>query len=80
MYVIESYDLISASALGLMTFSRYGTAGVMTIVGIPFYKNLGTHWTLTILGCLGLLVTPLPYVIYFFGPAIRARSRYALKD
>ncbi|KAJ5752644.1 major facilitator superfamily domain-containing protein [Penicillium odoratum] len=80
MYVIDSYDILSASALGFMTFSRYFTAGVMTIVGLPFYENMGTHWTLTILACISLLVTPLPYVLYHFGPAIRRRSHYALKD
>lgn len=80
MYVIESYDILSASALGLMTFSRYITAGVMTIVGIPFYENMGSHRTLTILACISLLTTPLPYVLYHFGPVIRRASQYALKD
>ncbi|KAJ6007280.1 major facilitator superfamily domain-containing protein [Penicillium herquei] len=80
MYVIDAYDILSASALGFMTFSRYLTAGVMSIVGIPFYENMGVHWTLTILACISLLVTPLPYVLYHFGPKIRWGSQYALKD
>jgi hypothetical protein len=25
-------------------------AGGMAVVGIPFYKNMSEHWTLTILG------------------------------
>ncbi|GAB1207148.1 hypothetical protein APSETT445_005858 [Aspergillus pseudonomiae] len=49
MYVIDSYDIYAASALGFMTVSRYCAAGGMTVVGIPFYRNLGVQYTLTIL-------------------------------
>ncbi|KAJ5737881.1 MFS general substrate transporter [Penicillium malachiteum] len=41
MYVIDAYDILSASALGFMTFSCYITAGVMSIVGLSFYENMG---------------------------------------
>jgi hypothetical protein len=80
MYVIDSYGMYAASALGFMTVSRYIAAGGMTIVGIPFYKNMGVHWTLTILGCISALMVPVPYVFYKFGPTIRSWSRYAMTD
>lgn len=35
-------------------------AGGMTVVGIPFYKNMGVHWMLTILGTISLLLAPGP--------------------
>ncbi|KAJ5118693.1 hypothetical protein N7448_010400 [Penicillium atrosanguineum] len=80
MYVIDSYGMYAASALGFMTVSRYCAAGGMTIVGIPFYKNMGVHWTLTILGCISALMVPVPYVFYKFGPVIRRWSRYAMTE
>ncbi|KAJ5668088.1 uncharacterized protein N7477_006658 [Penicillium maclennaniae] len=80
MYVIDSYGIYAASALGFMTVSRYCAAGGMTIVGIPFYKNMGVHWTLTILGCISALMVPVPYVFYKFGPVIRRWSRYAMTE
>jgi hypothetical protein len=49
----------------------------MTVVGIPFYQNMGVHWTLTILGCIAALLVPVPYVFYMYGAKIRARSKYA---
>ena len=49
----------------------------MTVVGVPFYNNLGPHWPLTIMGCLSLLLTPLPYLFYRYGHVIRQKSRYA---
>ncbi|KAL4794491.1 major facilitator superfamily domain-containing protein [Aspergillus venezuelensis] len=77
MYVIDSYDTYAASALGFMTVSRYCAAGGMTVVGIPFYKNMGTHYTLTILACIAVVMTPLPYVFWRYGHAIRGWSRFA---
>jgi hypothetical protein len=80
MYVIDAYDIYAASALGFMTVSRYLAAGVMTVVGIPFYKNMGVHWTLTILGCISAIMVPVPYVFYQYGPIIRRWSRYATTE
>ncbi|KAJ5692547.1 hypothetical protein N7462_001970 [Penicillium macrosclerotiorum] len=80
MYVIDSYSIYAASALGFMTVSRYCAAGVMTVVGIPFYSNMGVHWTLTILGCISALMVPVPYVFYRYGPVIRRWSRYAVTE
>ncbi|EHA18348.1 hypothetical protein ASPNIDRAFT_207820 [Aspergillus niger ATCC 1015] len=78
MYVIDAYDIYAASALGFMTVSRYCAAGGMTVVGIPFYSNMGVHWTLTILGAISALMTPVPYVFYRYGVVIRGWSRYAV--
>ena len=77
-YIIDSYESYSASALVSITLIRYVTAGGMVEVGIPFYENLGVHWTLTILGAISALCVPLPYLFYIYGPKIRKRSRYAV--
>ncbi|KAJ5116629.1 MFS general substrate transporter [Penicillium angulare] len=77
MYVIDVYDIYAASALSFMTVSRYYVAGGMTVVGIPFYRNMGVHYTLTILACISAVMTLLPYAFYRYGPAIRSRSKYA---
>lgn len=44
-YVIDSYEIYSASALASVTLIRYVAAGGMVVVGIPFYENLGVHYT-----------------------------------
>lgn len=43
-------------------------ADSMTIAGIASYKNMGVHWTLTILGAISALMAPVPYV-YFINMA-----------
>ncbi|KAK9465294.1 major facilitator superfamily domain-containing protein [Lipomyces arxii] len=77
MYVIDAYEIYAASALTLVTFMRYLSAAGMTVVGIPFYRNMGTHYTLTIMACLSALLVPLPYVFYFKGAKIRQWSKHA---
>ncbi|TVY81063.1 putative efflux pump kojT [Lachnellula suecica] len=76
-YIIDSYEMYAASALASLTLIRYVAAGGMTVVGIPFYENLGVHWTLTILGAISALMVPVPYAFYRFGPKIRSWSKYA---
>lgn len=75
--MIDAYEGYAASALAAVTVLRYVAAGGMTIVGIPFYKNLGIHYTLTILGCISTLLVPVPYVFFFYGEKIRKHSKWA---
>lgn len=77
MYVIDSYEIYSASALTFTALVRYVVAGGMTVVGIPFYKNMGVHYTLTILACISCVLVVVPYALYKWGHLLRKRSKYA---
>ncbi|KAK1971562.1 major facilitator superfamily transporter [Colletotrichum sublineola] len=78
MYIIDSYEIYSASALTFVALIRYMVAGGITAAGIPFYEELGTHYALTILACISAVLAPIPYVLYQYGHGIRAKSRYAV--
>ncbi|KAK6065449.1 major facilitator superfamily transporter [Seiridium cupressi] len=78
MYIIDSYEVYSASALTFVALVRYVCAGGMTVVGIPFYENMGTAYTLTILACISCLLAPIPYVLFKWGHLLRKRSKYAI--
>ncbi|KAL0941952.1 MFS transporter [Colletotrichum truncatum] len=78
MYIIDSYEIYSASALTFVSLIRYIVAGGMTVVGIPFYEKMGNHYTLTILACISAALAPIPYVLYYYGHLIRAKSRFAV--
>ena len=43
------------------------------------YANLGFRWASTLLGCIASLLAVIPFVLFFWGPKIRARSRFAKK-
>ena len=77
LYLIDSFEHLAASALSIATFCRYVAAGVMIPVSIPMYENLGVHWTMTLLGCISVVLTPVPFIFYKYGAVIRARSRKA---
>lgn len=78
MYVIDSYEIYSASALTFTALIRYLIAGGMTVVGIPFYGNMGVHYTLTILACISCVLVAVPYSLYKWGHLLRKRSKYAV--
>lgn len=78
MFIIDVYQVNAASALTLATFVRYIVSGGLTVAGIPFYQNVGVHWTLTIMACLGGLCAPIPYLLYRYGLWIRSHSKHAV--
>ncbi|KAK7743072.1 hypothetical protein SLS62_010704 [Diatrype stigma] len=78
MYIIDSYEVFSASALTFVALIRYLAAGGMTVVGVPFYANMGTHYTITILACISTLMVPIPFGLYKFGYRLRLKSKYAV--
>jgi hypothetical protein len=41
---------------------------------------LGVQYTCTILACISAAMVPIPYLFYFYGHKIRARSKYAPAD
>ena len=63
-YLIDAYVAHAASALVGVTFVRYIVSAGMIPASIPFYRNLGVAWTCTVLGCIALLLAPVPFVFY----------------
>jgi uncharacterized iron-regulated membrane protein len=41
------------------------------------FERLGTQWALTLLAFLALAFMPVPFLFYFYGDRIRARSTFA---
>jgi hypothetical protein len=41
------------------------------------YKELTFKWVSTLLGCIAVLMAPIPFVLLAWGPKIRAKSRFA---
>lgn len=79
-YLIDSYEIYAASALTMVTLVRYVAAGGMVEVMIPMYENLGVHYTLTVLACIAVAFTPVPYLFFRYGPWIRSKSKFAFGD
>lgn len=39
--------------------------------------QLGLNWGSTLIGCISLVLAPMPFLFYKFGPAIRSRSKFS---
>ena len=76
-YITDSYGEHSAMALSSITFLRYMIAGGMVMASRPMYSGLGVHWTMTLLGCIAVILAPAPFVFWRLGPRIRKKSPYA---
>jgi hypothetical protein len=79
MYTIDAYEVNAASALTFATVTRFLVSGGLTVAGIPFYENVGTHWTLTIMAILGCFLAPIPYLLYRYGAWVRKHSQHAIR-
>ncbi|KAB8648492.1 hypothetical protein FH972_026148 [Carpinus fangiana] len=75
--------MIGAANYGGNGFARDVLAGISAMYGTPLYTNIGGYaprtyqYASTILGCLAFVVAIPIYVFYWYGPQIRARSKFA---
>ncbi|KJZ78677.1 hypothetical protein HIM_02068 [Hirsutella minnesotensis 3608] len=82
-YMICAYGPYSASATGGNGWARDFLAGVLTVPALPFFQNIGAEsgrnleYASTILFCISFVLVIAVYVIYWKGPALRARSPFA---
>ncbi|OTB16239.1 hypothetical protein K445DRAFT_317220 [Daldinia sp. EC12] len=76
-YIIDSYGDHAAIGLASITIVRYLVAGGMVMAARPMYRSLGTHWTMTLLGCVAVILLPAPLVFWRYGKKLRLKSPYA---
>ena len=43
----------------------------------PMYQNLNPNWASTLFGLVAALLAAVPFVGFFYGPQIRARSKFS---
>ncbi|KAF8231516.1 MFS general substrate transporter [Tricholoma matsutake] len=84
-YTVESYGLMASSAVTGQSFARgmlkiltcHPLCGILSLVTVQFYDNVGYRWATTILAILATVMGVFPFLFYKFGPRIRQSSRYA---
>lgn len=76
-YIVDTYLYRSASAIAANTFLRSSMGAAFPIFATPMFNNLGIQWAGTLLGCLAVLLAPMPILFYRYGPKLRAMSSYA---
>ncbi|CAO1618492.1 unnamed protein product [Sympodiomycopsis kandeliae] len=76
-YIVDAYLANAASALSSNTVVRSAFGAGFPLFAKQMYARLGTQWASTLLAFLALLMLPIPFVLYKFGPRIRSWSKHA---
>ncbi|KAJ2975454.1 hypothetical protein NQ176_g5509 [Zarea fungicola] len=76
-YMVDTYsgDVV-ASGAAANSLARYGLAAAFPLFTIQMFEKLGIQWAGSLLGFLSVGLLPIPWVLFKFGPSIRALSRY----
>lgn len=77
-YLADVYHMYASSALAAQSCCRNILGGIFPLVTLPLFKNVGNAGAGGLLGGIALVLTFVPWVLVFFGPKIRARSKFAV--
>ncbi|KAF8621893.1 hypothetical protein AX15_007445 [Amanita polypyramis BW_CC] len=78
-YLSDCYGPWASSAAAGQSLLRNLMATVFPLFSRQMFLKLDFKWAGTLFACVGLLLMPIPFVLFFWGPAIRERSKAASK-
>ncbi|CAI7631838.1 unnamed protein product [Penicillium discolor] len=79
-YIVDSFGIYAVSAISATMVVRNTTAAFLPLVGPPLFDALGYHWGGTLLGCVVLVLSPLPLFLIKNGEQLRARRGFQYGD
>ncbi len=74
-YLADAYLTYASSALAAQSFARNIFGFMFPLFVEPLYRNLGYQWASTLSALLGAVLGVVPFVLFFYGKQIRARSK-----
>lgn len=76
-YLADTYHRYASSALAAQSFCRNMLGGVFPLITTAMYTRMSFAGASSFLGGVGAVLTVVPWVLVFFGPKIRAKSKFA---
>ena len=76
-YLVDAYLMFAASAIAGNTFLRSLCGAGFPLFARQMFDGMGIQWASTLLGCIALVLAPIPFIFYKYGAKIRAKSAYA---
>lgn len=76
-YLVDAYLMFAASAIAGNTFMRSLFGAGFPLFATYMFNGMGIQWASTLLGCIGVVLIPIPVIFYIYGHRIRAMSSYA---
>eukprot|EP01119_Soliformovum_irregulare_P000347 TRINITY_DN1023_c1_g2_i2.p1 TRINITY_DN1023_c1_g2~~TRINITY_DN1023_c1_g2_i2.p1 ORF type:complete len:122 (-),score=28.36 TRINITY_DN1023_c1_g2_i2:25-390(-) len=76
-YLADAYKSYAASALSAQGFVRNIFGAVFPLFSTTIFENLGFQWGSSVLGFIALVLSIIPFGLIYYGPTIRAKSKFA---
>lgn len=76
-YLVDAYLMFAASAIAGNTFLRSLCGAGFPLFARQMFTGMGIQWASTLLGCVALVLAPIPFIFYKYGAKIRSKSAYA---
>ncbi|KAK6201626.1 putative transporter [Scheffersomyces amazonensis] len=76
-YIIDCYLFFAASALAGNTFLRSAFGAVFPLFARQMFESMQIKWASTLLGCVAIVMIPVPFLFYKYGRRLRDKSKYA---
>ncbi|KAJ7626786.1 MFS polyamine transporter [Roridomyces roridus] len=76
-YLIDTYLMYAASAFAANTFARSLVAAGFQLFTVQMFDKMGVGYACTLLGGVGLLLAPMPFLFFRYGARLRKGSRWA---
>lgn len=73
MYLVDTFTIYAASALAANAVIRSIAGSVLPLAGLPMYNRLGMGWGNSILGFIGLALSPIAWLFVKHGEKLRKR-------
>lgn len=77
-YLIDVYLANAASALAANTVCRSAAGFGFPLFATQMYETLNPQWASSLLGFIALVMVPVPFLLYKWGPKIRGMSKHAM--
>lgn len=76
-YTADCYGQNSSSAIAGQGLMRNTLGAVSPLFATQFFHNMGSQWAGLLLSLVATALTFIPFIMFKFGPALRARSKLA---
>ncbi|KAJ7483187.1 MFS polyamine transporter [Mycena latifolia] len=76
-YLADCYGPFASSALAGQSLCRNIMATVFPLFTKQMFTALGYNWANTMFAFIAAAMVPIPFVLFFYGPAIRLRSKFS---
>ncbi|KAL3430193.1 major facilitator superfamily domain-containing protein [Aspergillus tetrazonus] len=74
-YLVDAYLPVAASAVAANIILRSAFASGFPLFTRQMFETMGVQWAATLLGCLAIVLVPIPFVFKALGPRLRRTAR-----